>query len=135
VLIRIALAMASGLLLTIIHPSLNWTLLAPFAVTPLLYALAGEWRPKYRFLIGYAAGLVFWAAICYWIQFVMSVHGGLGPAGGTAVFALFCVLKALHLGMFSLLAGVLIQTRWAIVSIPALWVAMERIPGPFWFTG
>jgi apolipoprotein N-acyltransferase len=134
VLIKIALAVLSGLLLTIIHPSLNWTILAPFAVAPLVYALAHEWRPRTRFLIGYAAGLVFWSAICYWIQFVMSVHGGLGPAGGTAVFALFCLLKALHLGIFALLAGVLIQTRFAIVSIPALWVAIERLPGPFWFT-
>ena len=59
-------------------------------------ARPGEWRPKHRFLLGYVTGLVFWAGINYWIEFVMSVHGGLGEIGGTAVFLLFVPSKQLH---------------------------------------
>ncbi|HUS05811.1 MAG TPA: apolipoprotein N-acyltransferase, partial [Bryobacteraceae bacterium] len=102
-------------------------------VAPLLIALAREWQPKHRFLLGFGCGLVSWGGVCYWIHFVATVHGGVGEAGGAAAFAVFCFLKAFHLGAFGLLAGVLIQNRFAILSIPALWVAIERIPGFFWF--
>ncbi|MGH9628274.1 MAG: apolipoprotein N-acyltransferase, partial [Bryobacteraceae bacterium] len=128
------LALLTGFLLVIIHPRFDLTLLAPFATTPLMMALGREGRPRYRFLLGYISGLVFWAGINYWIQFVMSVHGGLGEAGGSAVFVLFCLIKALHLGVFGLLAGVLVRTSYAVPAVAALWVAIERIPGPFYYT-
>ena len=50
--------------------------------------------------------MTFWAGVNYWIQFVISVHGGLGTAGGTAVWVLFCLAKGLYLGVFGMLAGV-----------------------------
>jgi apolipoprotein N-acyltransferase len=133
VLLNFALALLSGLLLVLIHPRFDLTLLAPFATVPLLYALAREWSPRWRFLLGYTAGLVFWGGMCYWIHFVMSVHGRLGPVLGGGVFLLFCLLKGLHLGLFGLLGGVLIRRRYAVAAIPALWVAIERIPDPFGF--
>ena len=37
-------------------------------------------------------------------------------------------------GVFGMLAGVLIQKRYAVIAIPALWVGIERIPGPFFYT-
>ena len=132
-LLNVALALLTGILLVLIHPRFSLFLLAPFTAVPLLYALAREWSPLWRFLLGYAAGLVFWGGVCYWIHFVMSVHGNLGPVLGAGVFVLFCLLKALHLGLFGLLGGVLIRRRYAVAAIPALWVAIERIPDPFGF--
>jgi apolipoprotein N-acyltransferase len=41
-------------------------------------------------------------------------------------FTLFCLIKALHLAVFALLAGLLIGRRWAVLTVPALWVAIER---------
>jgi apolipoprotein N-acyltransferase len=134
VLLNYALALLSGVLLFLIHPRFNLTLLAPFAIAPLVYALAREWRPLHRFLLGYTAGVTFWAGINYWIQFVISVHGGLGDAGGTVVFVLFCLIKGLYIGVFGLLGGILIQKRFAVLAVPLLWVAIERIPGPFFYT-
>lgn len=133
-LLNYLLALLSGILLVIVHPGVSAEMLAPLAVTPLVYALAREWSPKHRFLLGYLTGFTFWAGMNYWIQFVISVHGGLGPIGGSAVFVLFCLLKAIHLGVFGLLAGVLVQHRHALVAIPALWVAVERIPSWFFYT-
>ncbi len=46
---------------------------------------------------------------------------------------LFCVLKALHLALFSLLAAVLLETRYAIPAIAALWTGIERTHGTFGF--
>ncbi len=59
------------------------------ALVPLLIALAREPRPLWRFLLGEFAGIVYWFAICYWIQFVLEVHGGMGRWGGRGTFALF----------------------------------------------
>jgi apolipoprotein N-acyltransferase len=134
VLLNCSLAVLSGILLFLIHPRFNLTLLAAVAVTPLLVALAREWRPRYRFLLGYITGLVFWAGVNYWIQFVIAVHGGLGTLGGAGAFVLFCLLKAIHLGVFGLLGGVLMQTRLVVIAIPALWVGIERVPSWFNYT-
>jgi apolipoprotein N-acyltransferase len=134
VLLKYTLAALSGILLFLVHPRFELAVLAPVAVTPLVYALAREWRPKYRFLLGYITGFVFWAGVNYWIQFVISVHGGLGPAGGAAAWIVFLALKAVHLGMFGLLAGVVVQKRLALLAVPALWVALERIPSWFSYT-
>ena len=133
-LLNYALALLSGVLLFLIHPRFNLAFLAPVAIAPLLYALSREWVPKHRFLLGYVTGVTFWAGVNYWIQFVIAVHGGLGTVGGTVVWVLFCLAKGLYLGVFGLLAGVLIQKRYAVIAIPALWAGIERIPGPFFYT-
>jgi len=117
----------------LVFPGFGLPWLAPIALAPLLIALSREPRPLWRFLLGEFAGIVYWFAICYWIQFVLDVHGGMGHWGSWATFALFCVLKALHLGLFSLLAGVLVDTPYAIPAIAALWTGIERTHGTFGF--
>lgn len=133
-LLNYALALLSGVLLFLVHPRFSLAFLAPVAIAPLLYALAREWAPKHRFLLGYVTGVTFWAGVNYWIQFVLSVHGHLGDVGGTVVWVLFCLAKGLYLGGFGMLAGVLIQKSYGVLAIPALWVGIERIPGPFSYT-
>ncbi len=132
-MLNLLLALLSGALLAAIHPRWNLVWLAPFALTPLLIALSREYRPKYRFLLGYAAGAVFWGSMCYWIQFVMAVHGGLGNVGGWGVFLLFCLTPSLNMAFFGLLAAVVVHKWYAAPAIAALWVAAERIPTPFGF--
>jgi apolipoprotein N-acyltransferase len=132
------LALLTAMLLVLLFPNLffpNFGLpwLAPIALVPLLIALAYEPRPLWRFLLGEFAGIVYWFTICYWIQFVLEVHGGMGHWGSWGTFALFCVLKALHLALFSLLAAVLIDTKYAIPAIAALWTGIERTHGTFGF--
>jgi apolipoprotein N-acyltransferase len=117
----------------LIFPGFGLPWLAPVALAPLLIALALEPRPLWRFLLGEFAGIIYWFGICYWIQFVLEVHGGMGRWGGWGTFALFCVLKALHLGLFSMLAAVLLNTRLAIPAIAALWTGIERTHGTFGF--
>jgi apolipoprotein N-acyltransferase len=132
------LALLSAVLLILLYPNLifpgfglPW--LAPVALVPLLIALWLEPRPLWRFLLGEFAGVIYWFAICYWIQFVLQVHGGMGRWGSWATFALFCVAKAVHLAVFSVLAAVLLKTRYAIPAIAALWTGIERTHGTFGF--
>jgi apolipoprotein N-acyltransferase len=133
-----SLALLSAVLLVLAYPNLifpgfglPW--LAPVALVPLLIALALEPRPLWRFLLGEFAGIIYWCGICYWIQFVLEVHGGMGRWGGWGTFALFCVAKAVHLAVFSTLAAVLLKTPYAIPAVAALWTGIERTHGMFGF--
>src|ERR1700691_4603375 len=137
-LLNFALALLSAVLLVLAFPNpalentgVPW--LAPLALTPLLIALSREDRPLWRFLLGEFTGFAYWFAVCYWIQFVLEYHGGMGRWGGWGTFVLFSVAKAGHLGVFSLLAAVLIKTRYAIPSIAALWTGIERTHATFGF--
>lgn len=127
------LALLSGGLTAALFPPVNLVWLAPVCLTPLLFALdqTADWR--HRALLGLSAGMVYWAAVCPWIEFVLEVHGGMGAAGGWATFVLFAFLKALHLAVFSVLAGLLMRTPLALLGVPALWVALDRTHATFGF--
>ena len=133
ILINYALALLSALLLVLIHPGANLTWLAPFALAPLLVACARERRPQFRFLLGWCCGIAYWWGVCYWIQFVLEVHGAMGFVGSWGAFILFCLAKALHFGVYALLAGWLMRTRFAIPAVAALWAGTERTNGPLGF--
>jgi apolipoprotein N-acyltransferase len=137
-LFNFALALLSALLLILVFPNLIFaesgqTWLAPLALTPLLIALSREHRPLWRFLLGEFAGIVYWFGVCSWIQFVLEYHGGMGRWGGWAVFLLFSIAKALHMAVFSSLAGVVVNTPYAIPAVAALWTGIERTHGNFGF--
>jgi apolipoprotein N-acyltransferase len=132
----LALATAALLVLTFPNPALGnsgWPWLAPLALTPLLVALSREARPLWRFLLGECAGFVYWFGVCYWIQFVLEYHGGLGRWGGWGTFVLFALAKGIHLGVFSLLAAIVIRTPYAIPAVAALWTGIERTHATFGF--
>lgn len=128
-----ALSIFSAVLLILIFPRFDFTWLAPVALSPLLVACAREKSWKRRFLQGWSGGFVFWFGVCYWIQFVLEVHGGMGEWGGWGTFVLFAILKGLHMAVFAALAGFAIDRWWAIPAIAALWTGLERTHGPFGF--
>ncbi|MCP5117856.1 MAG: apolipoprotein N-acyltransferase, partial [bacterium] len=106
-MLSLLLSLATAFLLILTFPRAGISYLAPVALAPLLIAAAREpsgWR---RFLLGEAAGVVYWFGVCYWIQFVLAYHGGMGEWGGWGTFLLFCLAKAVHLAVFTWLAGYL----------------------------
>lgn len=131
--IQLALALLSSLLLLVIFPHLNLYFIAPFALSPLLYVLAQIPSGRRRFLLGWIAGIVYWFFLCIWIQRVLEVHGGMGQFGSWGAFLLFCLLKALHLAVFSWLAGPLMRTVYCVPAVAALWAGLERTHGTFGF--
>ena len=131
--VNFALALATGVMLVLLYPRFGYTFLAPFALAPLLVALAREQRWIPRFLLGYLAGVVFWAGVCYWIEGTLDQYANMGTALAMLAFALFAILKALHFGLFGLLAAVLIRKPLAALTVAALWTAIERTNGPFGF--
>lgn len=99
------------------------------------------------FLLGYLAGIVWYAGSCFWVFNVMHVYGGLSPPTAAGVLILFCLYLGLYHGLFGALlaratrhedspearARALLR---ALVVAPFLWVAVElarsRITGFPW---
>lgn len=130
---RYLLAVLSAALLILAFPRVDLAWLGPIALAPLLVAIVLEPRPLHRFLLGYAAGIVYWFGVCYWIQTTLALYAGVGVAVSWALFALFCLAKAIHMGVFALLAGMVMRTVWAIPGVAALWVAIEVTHGSLGF--
>src|SRR4051812_15535488 len=114
---NLGLSLVTAVLLIVIFPRFEIFWLAPVALAPLLIAMARVAGWKRRFLFGWLAGVVYWFGVCYWIQFVLAVHGGVGEAVGWALFLLFCVAKAVHMGVFAALAGIVIRGWWALPGV------------------
>ncbi len=132
-LIPAALSLVSALILTICFPQTGLVFLAPLALTPLIVAVAREENPRRRLLYSWLAGFVYWSTICYWIRGVLAQYGGMPPALVWLAFILFALLRSLHWAAFGWLAGYLIHSRWAVLTIAALWTGLERCYGPFGF--
>ena len=123
------LAVLSALLLILIFPRFDFVWLAPVALCPLLIAVTRERRAGPRFLLGYLAGALYWCGVCYWIGGVLAKFGGISSVLAWLLLALFCLVKALHMGFFALLAGMAMRTAWAVPAVAALWVAIEITHG------
>ncbi len=130
---NLALMIVSGVALALLFPPYNIPMLAPLALAPLLYAAMREYEWRRRFMYGEAAGIVYWLLHCYWINFVLETHGGLAGPIGWFTMGLFAGLKALHLAVFAALVGYLMESRWAVLLAPALWVGLERTHADFGF--
>lgn len=122
----IVAALLSALAMFALFPPLNWQVLAPVCLLPLLWMMqqVPDWRR--RALLGLLSGAVFWGLHCPWIEFVLEVHGGMGLGGGIACFVLFCMYKGLQISTFCALGGMLFRTPYALLGLPALWVALDR---------
>ena len=68
---------------------------------------------------------MYWFGICNWIQWTLAHHAGVSPAVAWLLFALFCLAKAVQMGLFAALAGVLMRSALALPAVAALWVAIE----------
>jgi len=122
-------ALLTAVLLVLVFPRFNLVWLAPVALAPLLVAVALEPSPWRRFLLGQIAGVVYWFGVCYWIEAVLANYGGLNTPLAWLAFLLFCLIKALHMGVFAMLAGILMRQWWAAPAVAALWVAVEATHG------
>ncbi len=124
-ILNLILALLTGGLMVLLFPPFNLSLLAPFVVAPLIFAAAREPRWKLRFAYGYLAGFAYWFGLTNWIHSTLAKYGGVGPPGAWALFVLLCMAKALQMGAFSALLRPVLQSRFGIPAVAALWVAIE----------
>jgi apolipoprotein N-acyltransferase len=131
--LSLAGSVLTALLLALLFPPFDLALLAPVALSPLLYALAHEpfgWR---RFLWGGLCGVLYWIIVCHWIRDVLAAYGGLNGPLSVLALVLFAIAKGLHMAVFAWLAGMVIQPPWAIPAVAALWTGIERTHAPLGF--
>jgi apolipoprotein N-acyltransferase len=120
------IAAGSGLLLSAAFPRPDLYPLAWIALAPLFLVMRR--RPVAS---GFAAGLVFFAMVLYWLNIVMTTYGGLSP--------FFSLLAYLFLLVY--LAGYFAFATWAacrlevllklpaLLTLPIIWVALEYLRG------
>jgi len=78
--------------------------------------------------------VIYWFGVCYWIQFVLAVYGGIGaPRRLGGVHVVLSRQGACTWASSRCAAGIVMRTAWAIPGIAALWVAIEATHGPLGF--
>ena len=115
-------AACSGGLLALAFPRPDLALLAWIALVPLLLVMAR--RP---FRSGFVAGTVFFAAILYWVNIVMTTFGHLHPVLSVLAWLLLSAYLALYFGVATWAACRLRELRGypLPLTLPVLWVALE----------
>jgi len=105
---------------------------APWLALVPLFLLLGVGRPRTTFGLGWVHGTVFWLVSIPWIAPTLETFGSVAP--WLAWLLLFTL--ALYLGLYTAFfaaGGALLWRRlsWpaALLSLPALWVALEWVRG------
>lgn len=128
-----ALAVVSAILLVLCHPPYDFTWLAPVALAPLLIAVTRTANWKQSLLLGCICGALYWAGICYWIEWTLSQYAGVPKAGAVVLFVMFCLAKSLQMGVFALVARQFAKTFWTLPLTAAAWTAIEWTHGVMGF--
>lgn len=131
---RLLPAVLSGLLLTAAFPRWNFAAAAWVALVPLLYSLrnVSSWK---SFGPGFAAGLVHYLTLGYWLMPTLKNYGGL-PLPAALIFSLLlAAYLAIYIGVFAMIVtGIRSGPAITLLTAPAAWVTLEYIR-TFLFTG
>src|SRR5215213_11841090 len=131
-------AAASTLLLILSFPNFEYSVLAWIALVPLLVVIARRPSPLRAFILGWAAGSVFFYVTCHWLTYSMIHYGGLpAPLAYVLLVPGALVIGVFH-GLFALLVARAIQKwgRMAVLLAPIFWTALEwarlEVTGQLW---
>ena len=124
---RWAGAAASGLLLALAFPLIDWNPLAWIALVPLLWVALGRGVPR-ALVAGWIAGSVFFVAMLYWLVLTIGTYTNLSPLVSIGPVLLLCGFLGLFFAVFA--AGCEVA-RWSRVELtlvgPPLWVVLEWV--------
>ncbi len=128
---RLLVAAGSGLLLAASFPRPDLYPLAWIALVPLLLVM--RQRP---FAAGFTAGAVFFAAVLYWLNLVMTTYGGLPPVLSLLAYLFLLTYLAIYFGLGTWLAVALEKNLKIpyLFTLPPIWVALEYLRS-WLFTG
>ncbi|MFO7577744.1 MAG: apolipoprotein N-acyltransferase, partial [Pelovirga sp.] len=120
------IAAGSGGLLALSFPRPDLFVLAWIGLVPLLLVMH-----KRPFASGFCAGLVFFGAVLYWLNLVMTTYGGLDPFSSLFAYLLLVSYLALFFAASTWLAWRLQQRLRVpvLLSLPIIWVALEFVRG------
>ena len=132
---KFLLACLSGLLLSLIFPKFDIEILAWVSLVPLLFAIKGE-NPLTSLYLGFAAGLVSFLGILYWVIVAINTYGGIHLILSGLILLLLVVYLSLYVAVFAFLLNYIRQrVQWdMLVVAPFLWVSLEYVRS-FFLTG
>lgn len=115
-------AACSGGLLALAFPHPDLSVLAWVALVPLLLVMAR--RP---FRSGFVAGTVFFLAVLYWVNIVMTTYGHLHPVLSVIAWLMLAAYLALFFGVATWAACRLKEVCGysLALTLPVFWVALE----------
>jgi apolipoprotein N-acyltransferase len=129
---------ATALLLILSFPNFEYHLLAWIGLVPLLVVIARRPSPLRAFILGWAAGSVFFYATCYWLTYSMIHYGGLPTVLAYLLLIPGALVIGVFHGLFASLVALTVQ-RWgrmAVLLAPIFWTALEwtrlGVTGQLW---
>jgi apolipoprotein N-acyltransferase len=127
---QLLLAAASGALLVLAFPPVDFTPAAFVALVPIFHAVSGvRGRGLWSgFRLGFLAGVVFFLALLHWLVLLSSAQMN-DPVTMSGPLALLVLLQSLYWGFFSA-TSVFVLNRTAVprvLVLPVLWVAFEQL--------
>ena len=131
-------AAASALLLILSFPNFEYYLLAWIGLVPLLVVIARRPAPLRAFILGWAAGSVFFYTTCYWLTYSMIHYGGLPTVVAYLLLIPGAIVVGVFHGLFAALLALAIQKwgRMAILLAPIFWITCEwlrlEVTGQLW---
>jgi apolipoprotein N-acyltransferase len=120
---------ATALLLVFSFPNFELYPLAWIALVPLLVAIARRPSPLRAFVLGWAAGSVFFYATCYWLTYSMIHYGGLSPLLSYVLLIPGAVVIGIFPGLFAWFIALAIR-KWGhgtLLLAPIFWSAFEWV--------
>jgi apolipoprotein N-acyltransferase len=123
---NLILAALAGLFYALAFPTYDlWPFACLFGL-PLFAAIKDvDWREA--FLYGLLAGIVAWGGLIYWLGYVVNIYGYLNLGLSALILLFFILYLALYMGLFAALAAKLLPSRFAILSVPGIWVLLELV--------
>jgi apolipoprotein N-acyltransferase len=122
------LALLSGALLALSFPKFGHPAFAWVALAPLMVALGHRAQSTRRaFLLGLAAGAVYFSGTLYWLVETMTTFGGLPVFAAVLAAAMLIAYLSLYPAAFAVIQARLVRAlgKRALLLGPAIWVATE----------
>lgn len=124
-MVRMMLALLSGLLLIFSFPKFGNGFVAWVALIPLLHALRDA-TPREGFKAGFIAGLLAFCGILYWISNVVVQYGNLPYYMGLLAVLLLAAYLSLYPALFGAALSYLRKRRGTVfLWAPLLWTVLE----------
>src|SRR5258705_2513075 len=109
-------ALASALLLILSFPNFDFFFLAWIGFVPLLLVIARRPSPARAFVLGWAAGTLFFYGSCYWLTYSMIHYGGLSPWMAYLLLLPVTLIVGLFPAAFAMILALTIK-RWGYPAI------------------
>ncbi len=135
----VPLAGASGVLLALAFPKVDWNILAWVAFIPLLWMTQGQTLRR-AFSLGWIAGMGFYLCTLYWIVDTIGLYSNIPHIIAVGPLLLMCAVLSAYTGVFAVGLSVCHQSGphssgWSLLVFgPMLWVALEWVRS-FFFIG